>query len=1409
MTHNPTFATLRALHALMGDALDDLHRIFSTSSTPHSSQCSSPAFPDSPEPVSVPPTPMSSTFSTQASSYGTPLSPLSNLQHDYPSPSLPYISSSPAEKLAACPAASAAATRIIAAAGQITSIVQKPFLFMSDASMVYTLPACLRLIEHLHIVEILRDAEDERQRLLSELRIIVELKSQSESDQSALGNGSDELNRNSVKGLASCPSFTRDAPTKAEEKALQLEGVCVKDISLIIKERTRGLCCVDSVRLAHPLRLLSTHHILRETAPDTFALTRVASLLDSGKSVADVFANPEKKYEDTSGIAAFVGLCTDELFKSAAYLTEAFTGVQLSSDPPRSGPTTPAGCEAHISALSTHNTVDDAHTSVFPANKAHICSPLAQPQPLRAQSFTGVRSEHPTTTSSTQTHRHLVEAATAIHALSTVAEPAMSPRLWDATMPAPIAGPPLNLGSGLLSPKRDTTPCTEASSIRTTFKLPPPAPHPSPLQSTIYSKSDDQNTPSALLVKCASVVSTLTLASTNSAVVSEGRTPSGNVGLITESGRNAGWRLDSEHLPAFNLAFNTPAPFFEWLEDGGLDTLGGNGAGAGCLPAGAVGNIVSTGAETRTEHVRNSSTLSTQSGSEPSKSFRLERFSQAMIGTSGWESPGAILTGFDWLSLPRGSTIVDVGGGIGSTTMILARAFGSNPGHRKSVSSEEAEDTVEDNSVIPQRSRNESTPRKSRWDLKSFASRGDLKSHTSRADLTSTNLKSARSHADLRLQSSQDEFSARQSTVPSCDDQDMQFRFIIQDRPVVVGLGLDAWRVQCPEMLESGQVTFYDHDFFLPQPPLPSSNLNRHPAVYILRVVLHDWPDARARHVLLNLRLASSPETKLIIADHVLPLACVDDGVRSAKREHQKSQGNKWTLDSVLAHLEGAHGTLAPAPLLPNLGKASATPFSMDIVMHITFNGKERTLRELCALALSSGWRIARVTYSKGSHFGHLVCEPVDIPEDAFSILPARPISDPAIDLSFECAEPSEDEEHEGPQTAQEIYANKLPSSLGPRPISTTILPLLPSPILERSSSRCGTPTFGSRVVLPRPDEIPSGKSKSYSLGRRWLKARGLGVRGVVEKQKRREESAKKADEHDDQSGQYGSPQHSRVWWKKAPLASPVAEERVSDTSIPRSPLRPRRGTITTPELSPPLPSQSPRIPIQYKFPAHRTTPSMQSNFQSDGSPSAPRSRRPSIASLTHKLNFSPFAWRPSMVDGAAQRSSDASASPQSTTFDTAYVQSADQEKKLRHRPSSPMMQKYHPGDDRQRGIRHHPSAPHLKGRSTRAEEPPPLPTTPKTIRDDGSSSAPRKSSLLSSPIFNASKSSLSTTTSRQRSRSILSSTPALIRAPSTPADPTSPKSKRQPSIPKLPRRLSIPMLRRKRGQSLTTERDP
>lgn len=81
-----------------------------------------------------------------------------------------------------------------------------------------------------------------------------------------------------------------------------------------------------SFSIAHILRLLATHHILVEVSPDVFANNRISALVDSGKTieeiikkfvscpalpyirVSDVPSSEDKKYEDTNGIAAFVGL---------------------------------------------------------------------------------------------------------------------------------------------------------------------------------------------------------------------------------------------------------------------------------------------------------------------------------------------------------------------------------------------------------------------------------------------------------------------------------------------------------------------------------------------------------------------------------------------------------------------------------------------------------------------------------------------------------------------------------------------------------------------------------------------------------------------------------------------------------------------------------------------------------------------------------------------------------------------------------------------------------------------------------------------------------------------------------------------------------------------------------------------
>ncbi|KAJ7689893.1 hypothetical protein B0H14DRAFT_3175933 [Mycena olivaceomarginata] len=304
--------------------------------------------------------------------------------------------------------------------------------------------------------------------------------------------------------------------------------------------------------------------------------------------------------------------------------------------------------------------------------------------------------------------------------------------------------------------------------------------------------------------------------------------------------------------------------------------------------------------------------------------FRLERFGKAMGGTASWEAPGPVLHGFDWASLPRGSVVVDVGGGIGSTSMLLASAY--------------AEVDVDGSGGL---------------------------------------------------------------------------RFAIQDRPVVVEMGEQAWRAQCPELLDSGAVRFQVHDFF---PQLVTDI-----AVFLLRVVLHDWPDVFAHRILLRLREAAAPHTKLVLADFVLPLACVDDfGVGEGGMDVQ---------------VEGAEKVLAPAPLLANLGKASANAYWMDLTMQVTFNGQERTLREIVALALTAGWKVVCVTKASGSLFGHIIAVPVAMP-----VSPRR------------CARAGSGSAFFDVPRAGGMAGNAEVGEME---------------MVERASSRCGTPSFGSRVDLP------------------------------------------------------------------------------------------------------------------------------------------------------------------------------------------------------------------------------------------------------------------------------------------------------------------------------------------------------
>lgn len=87
---------------------------------------------------------------------------------------------------------------------------------------------------------------------------------------------------------------------------------------------------------------------------------------------------------------------------------------------------------------------------------------------------------------------------------------------------------------------------------------------------------------------------------------------------------------------------------------------------------------------------------------------------------------------------------------------------------------------------------------------------------------------------------------------------DPNAKFIVQDTPELVEQG----ERDLPDEFRN-QITLQVHDFLTPQPVKDAD-------VYLLRQILHDWPDKYAQKILRNLIPALKPGVKVILCDRVL-----------------------------------------------------------------------------------------------------------------------------------------------------------------------------------------------------------------------------------------------------------------------------------------------------------------------------------------------------------------------------------------------------------------------------------------------------------------------------------------------------------------------------------------------------------
>ncbi|KAJ6583050.1 O-methyltransferase [Mycena vulgaris] len=179
-----------------------------------------------------------------------------------------------------------------------------------------------------------------------------------------------------------------------------------------------------------------------------------------------------------------------------------------------------------------------------------------------------------------------------------------------------------------------------------------------------------------------------------------------------------------------------------------------------------------------------------------------------------------------------------------------------------------------------------------------------------------------------------------------------QLRVVNQDLESPIEISKAHWKENFPAHLERQMVEFQVHDFFTPQP-------TKDAAVFLLRYIMHDWPDDKAAAILKHLRAVALPTTRLVIVEKIVPFASAGDLVGSQAQE-----------------IPGASRPTAEAPLLPNWGAAAADIYLYDLTMHVLLGGVERTVQGFCDVLAHSGWKLVQVYHCPGTQLSHLVAAP-------------------------------------------------------------------------------------------------------------------------------------------------------------------------------------------------------------------------------------------------------------------------------------------------------------------------------------------------------------------------------------------------------------------------------------------------
>ncbi|KAL9577276.1 MAG: hypothetical protein Q9212_006473 [Teloschistes hypoglaucus] len=201
----------------------------------------------------------------------------------------------------------------------------------------------------------------------------------------------------------------------------------------------------------------------------------------------------------------------------------------------------------------------------------------------------------------------------------------------------------------------------------------------------------------------------------------------------------------------------------------------------------------------------------------------------------------------------------------------------------------------------------------------------------------------------------------------------------IQDFPSL----FSSYEQAVPDQLRS-RVTFTAHTFFDPQPkPRDTQRSNgekrKTQCVYLLRHILHDWPAPDCHRILRNLIPSMSQETRIIVAEQVMPSISYaasssiaptnnnnnDNNKRKLKDEHE-DEDSKKTANST-NNARDQNGDADNPPNFFNSAEQERIMRALDMQMLVQYGSQERSKEDWESLFAEVGLRIVGMKKPKGS----------------------------------------------------------------------------------------------------------------------------------------------------------------------------------------------------------------------------------------------------------------------------------------------------------------------------------------------------------------------------------------------------------------------------------------------------------